>query len=104
MKRREFSPKVKLAAFERANGTCECTRKLYPGDIEYDHRIPCDLGGDNSLDNCVPRCKSCHREKTRQDMRAIAKSRRIRKRQAGIKRRGKIRAWRRFDGTPVYND
>lgn len=102
MKRREFSPKVKLAAFERAAGHCEkCTAKLYPGKFEYDHDIADGLGGEPTLENCVVACSACHGVKTKQDVTKIAKTARIRKRAAGIKRRGKIRGWRKFDGTPV---
>ena len=51
--RREFTSKIKLAAFERAKGQCErCTGKLYPGKFRYNHRIPDALGGEPTLDNC----------------------------------------------------
>ena len=104
MKRREFSPKVKLAAFERAAGHCEkqgCNAKLHPGRFIYDHRIPDYFCGEPTLHNCQVICRECNREKTNRDAVDIGKSRRIRKRAAGIKRRGKIRGWRKFDGTPV---
>jgi len=102
--RSEFTAKTKLQAFERSGGRCEsCTAKLFPGNgPEYDHRIACELGGDNSLDNCVCLCRACHKLKTsKHDMPRIAKAKRVQRRHACIKRERSIRAWRRFSGEPV---
>lgn len=78
MARQEFTAKTKGLAFQRAGGCCEqCGIKLQAGRIEYDHRIPCALGGDNSLDNCVVLCYACHRSKTScDDIPRIAKANR----------------------------
>src|SRR6266700_3820644 len=82
LKREEFKDKTKEAAWERCGGHCEkCGRLLLTGDIHYDHDIPCECGGDASLDNCRVLCRSCHGTKTsKQDIPAIAKGRRIRRR------------------------
>lgn len=103
MRRAEFPAKIKLAAWERAGGHCEiCTRKLYPGDINYDHEIPCASGGDASLNNCAVLCRSCHGAKTSEwDAPAIAKGRRIRNRQLGIRKPSRWRGWRKFNGEIV---
>lgn len=110
--RREFPTKVKLAAFERCNGHCEGTRpdgtrcpvKLYVGKFDFDHDIPNELGGEPTLDNCRVLCKDCHKAKTGQrDIPAIAKSKRVRAKHLGIRKRSKFRGWRKMDGTPVYN-
>ena len=102
MKRREFPARVKLAAWERAGGRCEnCSRKLYPGDMHYDHAIPDGSGGEPVLDNCAVLCRSCHGAKTRRDMVAVAKGKRVQQRHLGIKRRRTIRAWRNFRGEIV---
>lgn len=87
--RKEFTGKVKAAAALRANGHCEeCTRRLSTGDFHYDHRIPDALGGEPTLENCKVLCLVCHKEKTRSlDMPRIAKGRRLRKREMGIKKR-----------------
>lgn len=79
MSRREFPAKVKVAAFQRANGRCEaCTAKLMPGKIRYDHILPDQLGGEPTLENCACICSACHTAKTsRQDVPAIAKAKRI---------------------------
>ena len=104
--RREFPDKVRWKAFERALGCCELCKsgvKLLVNDIFYDHRIPDGLGGEPTLENCQVLCRSHHDAKTRKhDVPAIAKSKRIQRRRAGIKKERTIRAWRKFDGTPVY--
>ena len=44
--------------------------------VEYDHVIALGLGGSNAADNWAALCPACHREKTRDDLRAIAKAKR----------------------------
>ncbi len=85
-RRTEFTRTTKLAAWDRCGGRCECgcDRKLYPGDIEYDHRITCEQGGDNSLENCVVLSKACHGVKTHKvDAPRRAKSRSVRAKHVG---------------------
>jgi len=104
--RREFPAKIKVAAFARAEGCCElCSTgiKLRVGDIFYDHRIADGLGGEPTLDNCQVLCRSHHDAKThKHDVPTIAKSKRIRRHAAGIKKPRSITRWRRFNGDPVY--
>lgn len=102
--RQEFPAKVKQAAFDRAKGQCErCTARLYPGKYRYNHRIPDALGGDPTLENCELLCLACDTPQTYgKDIPAIAKSKRVRRKHAGIKKPRSIRAWRRFNGDKVY--
>ena len=88
MSRQEFSKKTKLAAWSRCQGKCDsCGNKIITG-AQYDHRIACALGGDNDVSNCDVLCRGCHSLKTtREDVPAIAKSRRIRTKAAGISNR-----------------
>lgn len=90
MSRREFHPKVMIAAWDRADGCCEeCNTgiKLLPGDIFYDHRIPDAMGGEPTLDNCQVLCRSHHDAKTfKEDVPRIAKTKRLKRRAAGIKK------------------
>lgn len=112
--RREFSKPIMRDAFNRAGGKCEhCTRKLYTGDIHYDHRIPDAMGGEPTLANCQVLCRSCHSVKTtKADVPAIAKAKRLEDKRLGIKLR-KSRPMpgsrasgikRKFDGTVERRD
>ena len=101
--RHEFSSRTKLQAFENAGGHCtRCPARLYPGKFRYNHRIPDAQGGDNSLANCEVLCLACDWVQTYKiDLPAIAKTNRIRKRAAGIRKPRRITGWRRFDGSIV---
>ena len=100
--RREFPARVKIAAWERSHGHCEsCTRKLFPGDINYDHDNPDGLTGEPTLDNCKVLCRACHSLKTKDDVSRISKAKRVEKRHRGIRKPRRITRWRRFDGSIV---
>jgi 5-methylcytosine-specific restriction endonuclease McrA len=101
--RTEFNAKTKMQAFTRCGGHCEeCSAKLFTGNIEYDHLIPCEMGGDASLANCSVKCRSCHKLKTTaDDVPAIAKAKRRERRQVGIKRPRTMTRWRKFSGEIV---
>ncbi len=89
-KRHEFTKRTKLEAWTRCGGKCEgCGIPLKGKAVEYDHDLPAAFGGGNELANCRVLCRDgCHRAKTsRIDIPAIAKSNRIRSRQAGIRKR-----------------
>lgn len=96
--RREFSPKVMVAAYERSKGKCEaCGADLRPGRIQYDHVLPCAFGGSPTLENCAVLCSSCHGRKTAtQDVPAIAKVKRIRAKHIGARPPSRWRSkWKR---------
>lgn len=100
--RTEFSKQVKRDAADRAKGYCDdCKMKLRLGEFHYDHRIPDWMGGEASLENCQVLCHACHKVKTREDIRNIAKSKRIIDRNRGIKKSGRKLCYQKFDGTPV---
>lgn len=92
--RREFKQAVRVAAFERAQGRCEhvdeagerCNKKLYPGDIHYDHIIADSIGGEPTLDNCAVLCRAHHAVKTATlDTPRAAKTKRIHAKHIGAK-------------------
>lgn len=98
MSRTEFTAKTKRDAWMRAEGRCEhrdedraegwqiCSKKLFPGDIFYDHIIADGIGGDNSLSNCQVLCKAHHDGKTfKADTPRVAKMKRQRDAHVGIK-------------------
>lgn len=110
-KRQEFSSKVKLAAWRRSGGYCECGChvKIIPGDgPEYDHRLEDFFDGPPTLENCVVLRTTCHKAKGKERAPVIAKARRLEKKRAGI---GKPRSRlshptlkRKLDGTVVPRD
>lgn len=109
MSRREFPPKVRLAAFQRAAGHCEgCTARLVPGRFHYDHDLSDAMGGEPVLSNCKVLCTACHGTKTATvDIPTIAKSNRVRLKHAGISKASRMpgsraSGWKRkLDGTVV---
>lgn len=92
--RRDFHPKVMIAAWDRADGCCElCKRgvRLIPGDIFYDHRIPDAMGGEPTLENCQVLCRSHHDAKTRKhDVPNIARAKRRQRAHLGIKKKSRF--------------
>lgn len=105
--RRSFTPKQRQAVWDDWRGLCACCGEPLgdePWDI--DHTIPIALGGLHELSNWQPLIRSHHRAKTKADVKAIAKVRRIRKTDAGenksrnIVSRGFDKRFRkRLDGT-----
>lgn len=86
--RREFTGKTKEAAYKRAAGKCElCGAPLIVGRFTYDHRDPDYFSKDNSLENCQVIGWCCDKPKTAKDQGDIAKSRRVQRREMGIKKR-----------------
>jgi 5-methylcytosine-specific restriction endonuclease McrA len=90
-RRKEFTKRTKASAFTRANGRCEkCTRKVGDGGerCEFDHKVSCEDGGDNSLDNCCVLCVHCHSHKTHKvEAPAKAEGRRHTLKRAGVKKK-----------------
>jgi 5-methylcytosine-specific restriction endonuclease McrA len=62
MSTKEFPPDIKDKALVRQKLTCaHCGAKLQ--DPVFPHfKKPAELGGDNSLRNCVVLCQKCHLE------------------------------------------
>ena len=92
MARSEFPAKIKTEALRRcAKKTgfpaCEmCGVMLKHGRYEFDHRIPCALGGEATLENCVVACTQCHSSKTHgKDRPAINKAVRLERKHMGTK-------------------
>ncbi len=87
MKRREFSQSTKDEAARLAGGVCcECGAPIE----EFDHDLPCGLGGGNGLENCTPLCKLCHKKKTKQDKARMDKADRQRKKHRGERKPSRI--------------
>lgn len=96
MSRTEFTRKTKQAALTRSDHKCEASGPRYGLEegqrcncslslgVQFDHDVPDQLGGDNSLDNCRAICVQCHKIKTRGDVQQIRKSDRQRDKASGV--------------------
>lgn len=116
--RREFSTSVKRDAWDRCCGAsgvprCEkCGHHLGPAntfyqsraDGEFDHDKTDAMFGEPTLENCQVLCRTCHKRKTKNDIKTIAKSNRTRDRARGIYKPRSITGWRSFRGVAVFAD
>jgi len=87
--RQEFSKSVKIAAWTRCGGRCECGCGLkIIGTPEYDHYpVPASLNGPGTLDNCRVLDRKHHRQITAEkDIPEIAKSERIFEKRIGLRK------------------
>lgn len=82
--RKGFTPKQRADVFTRAGGRCGvCGGKIAAAFAwEVEHRVPLALGGTNEPDNLEPVHADlapfgCHAKKTRADVKAIAKAKRL---------------------------
>ena len=77
---------VKLRVWERCGGKCAITgRKLQVGDeYDFDHIIPLAIGGKHEEANLQVVSREAHREKTKDDVKAISKARRVRMKHLGL--------------------
>jgi 5-methylcytosine-specific restriction endonuclease McrA len=88
MKRKQFSKRKLedlLASFGNKCRMCQCTIDGTSG-LEWDHRVPLAIGGEDELSNLEPLCIRCHRTKTKTDVATIAKATRQRQRNLGIRK------------------
>lgn len=96
--RKAMTKSRRARVIERFNGKCASPGCSVVDSLEIDHTIPLELGGADEDHNLRPLCTYHHRMKTKLDVAMIAKSRRLRKREAGEKRRTKpipvrVNAW-----------
>ena len=93
-KRREFSVAVKKAAKARAGDNCEasfCGMPFGGESPEYHHVKEDFYEGEPTLENCLVVHYRCHKLLTKAAAPAMAKVRRIEKKAAGIKSKGRSR-------------
>lgn len=102
--RKEFSTKTKLQGWKRCCGRCEgivvdpesgasnrCNAALAPGRFHYDHVNPDAMTGQPTLENLAVLCLLCHAIKTGEDVRKIAKAKRIEARETNTQARNAAR-------------
>jgi len=110
MKRKRRTPKQRIAICEAHGWICHLTGiKIDPvrDKWEIEHVIPLAGGGEDVDENCAPVLAWAHKEKTVQDVKRIAKGKRVRQKHLGAKktssrpipgsRRSGVR--KRMDGT-----
>lgn len=85
--RRAFTKRQREVAWIAAEGRCENCRVEVGREFDIDHRLALFHGGAHSPDNWRVLCRPCHAEKTAEDASVSAKIRRLRKREAGEKKR-----------------
>ncbi len=79
--RKHISKKTRALVFEKDKGCCYlCGEKIAAGEIwDLEHEIALDLGGLDEMSNYRVAHKECHKDKSRADIKLIAKGRRIRR-------------------------
>lgn len=80
-------PRVRLRIFEREGGKCHLSgREIRPGDLwDLDHGQALINGGEHRESNLFPALRDKHREKTREDVAAKAKTAAVRSKHLGIR-------------------
>ena len=106
MKRRSLSRLMRTRIFDNANAECCICGLKIAADLGerfiVEHRKPLWLGGADDESNMAPAHERCAIAKTVGEAPIKAKNDRQRANNLGIHKPRTIRAWRKFDGTPVY--
>lgn len=99
--RRRRSDQARRAIWLRFNKTCQmCFQPTDERGYDLDHRIPLEIGGDDSDENLRPLCRPCHRLKTKGDVADIGKARRREDRHTGTHTAKGLLISRGFDPRP----
>jgi 5-methylcytosine-specific restriction enzyme A len=79
---------MRLKVWETRKGICYCCRQQIIGHKEkwiVEHVLARGIGGKDELDNYWPCHETCRREKDKIDIKMIAKTKRMKQRNLGIK-------------------
>lgn len=108
MTRRYLTPNDMHAMLQRQGGVCAREGCMSEGPFEADHSTP-HVWDDKKPDQLI--CVPCHRAKTKRDVKAIAKVKRLsgvtssqwsRRQERGSKLKGGgFKGWRKMNGTVV---
>lgn len=93
-KRPSISKAKRARIFLAHDGVCWLCNLKIGADEPYDidHQVSRELGGSDDDDNLSPAHKDCHREKSKADVKLIAKSNRIRRANGPVELRKKRKA------------
>jgi 5-methylcytosine-specific restriction enzyme A len=85
--RKPLTTKQRVELFRAHNGMCcLCIGKIMAGELwDVEHRTPVAMGGTSELANLAPAHRKCHAVKTKIDVTAIAKAKRIEAKHFGAK-------------------
>lgn len=107
--RKPMSTMRRLRIYESTGGHCVLCGQMIYGYREkwiVEHKIALGLGGEDTDENCGPAHEICRREKDKDDVKAIAKAKRVKAKHIGARRASrpmpgaKASGWRhRIDGT-----
>jgi len=96
-RRQPLTPRQRLALYEAHGGVCcICGNRIIGGRWVDEHIRPLSLGGSNDLDNRAPAHERCAQEKTRDDLRRLAKAKRQKRAHLGLKAATRLIASRPF--------
>ena len=92
-RRKKLTSKARLKFIESHGRICHICKGRIETDQawELDHVIPLALGGDDEPDNWRPAHKKCHGEKTKDDVKVIAKAKRVEIKHNGAKAPAKVK-------------
>ncbi len=79
MSRRSLSTRDRVKVFSAADGICYlCKQRIKPREAwEAEHPVPHAIGGSDNVSDLLPVHVACHADKTKRDVREIAKTKRI---------------------------
>lgn len=78
--RKSFTSKQRLEILLASDGRCKICGEKITGPFEVEHRVPVALGGTNDPSNLeAVHPQPCHSSKTKADVKAIAKAKRLEK-------------------------
>lgn len=98
-------PRVRVRVFERFKGVCQCGCGIVirPGmPWQADHKDALINGGENREKNLVPILTDHHKVKTAADVAVKSKTYRMKAAHVGVRKPRTMRAWRKFNGQPVF--
>ena len=102
---RRMSPSRRARIFEAHKGQCHICGERIDGTREkweVEHVVPYALTRDDSDDNLAPAHERCHATKTPDDVRKIAKAKRVHRKHIGAANPKRKMPYRRFDGSIVW--
>lgn len=88
MSRRSLSTRDRVKVFSQGHGRCYlCKQQITPREKwEAEHPTPHAVGGSDRVEDLLPVHVSCHATKTKNDVREIAKTKRIHAKHIGAHR------------------